>query len=239
MNVMMKFGAAGLLAFISGWASSGASEAKECVGTTDAPLVRLLPQPPCESCDETKAELSELLELQKSRSPEQSKHAGDDFERSVGRFLSGAGISFDAAKLAECEPLFLKWRKEGKEIVDAAKNAFCRDRPYTRSNSGLRPLKQALPDDSYSYPSGHSAYGATLGTLLSQMLPEKKSEIYGRINDYARSRMVAGVHYRSDVEAGKLIGAAIATELFARDQSAREFANAKACVRSATGFSNP
>ncbi len=94
------------------------------------------------------------------------------------------------------------------------KMPFAATGPTRVANNGLQPIKEALPDDSYSYPSGHSAYGATLGILLSQMLPEKKSEIYARINDYARSRMVAGVHYRSDVEAGKLIGAAIGVNLW-------------------------
>ncbi len=69
-GVITKYGAVVILSLTYGCGYAGASaEAKECVGKTDAPLVRLLPPPPCENCEETKAELSELLELQKSSKP--------------------------------------------------------------------------------------------------------------------------------------------------------------------------
>jgi acid phosphatase (class A) len=68
------------------------------------------------------------------------------------------------------------------------------------------------------------------------MLPEKKADIYKRIADYGFSRMVAGVHFRSDVEAGKILGAAIAASLFADPAFRDEFVLAKACVRKAVGL---
>ena len=95
---------------------------------------------------------------------------------------------------------------------------------------------RAKPSDSYSYPSGHSTYGATTGFLLAAMMPEKRGAIYARINDYAHSRMVAGVHFRSDVEAGKLYGTAIAAALFAKPGFQAEFEEARICVRKAAGL---
>ena len=41
-----------------------------------------------------------------------------------------------------------------------------------------------------------------MGTVLARMLPEKRDELYARIADYGRSRMIARVHYRSDIDAG-------------------------------------
>jgi acid phosphatase (class A) len=207
--------------------------AKDCAGQSDAALVKLLPPPPCETCEETKAELAELSDLEKTRTVEQVKHAGDDAKRSVARFLEGAGIPFDAAKLGACDAFFLNRRKDEKEAVDAAKGTFCRLRPFKTAGNSLHPVQDAKPDESFSYPSGHATYGATIGFLLAEMLPEKRSEIYSRINDYAHSRMVAGVHFRSDVEAGKLFGAAIGTSLFAKPGFREEFDAAKACLRGA------
>jgi acid phosphatase (class A) len=215
---------------------SPALEARECQAQPDAPLVKLLAAPPCETCEETKAELDELESLERARTPEQAAHAAGDATRTIARFLEGGGIAFDPAKLAPCEEFFLKRRKEEKAAVEAAKDTFCRLRPFQTPGNGLHPVREAKPDESYSYPSGHATYGATVGFLLAGMLPEKRAEIYSRINDYARSRMVAGVHFRSDVEAGKLAGAAIGASLLAQPGFRPEFEQAKTCVRMAVGL---
>jgi acid phosphatase (class A) len=212
------------------------SLAAACQGQSDEPVVKLLQPPPCETCEETKAELAELLTLERARTPEQAEHATEDVKRSVARFLEGGNIKVDAAKLASCEDFFLKRRKEEKAVVDAAKNAFCRPRPFLTDGNALHPVDDAKPDVSYSYPSGHATYGATIGFLLAEMLPEKRAEIYSRINDYAHSRMVAGVHFRSDVEAGKLFGAVIGASLLAKPDFHGEFEEAKTCVRKAVGL---
>lgn len=210
--------------------------AAECTGHSDEPLVGLLQPPPCEDCEETKAELEELEAIERARRPEQAAHAASDAERSLPRFLEGAHIAFDPAALQACEGFFMKRRKEEKTVVDAAKFAFCRLRPFMTPGNTLHPVQEAMPDDSYSYPSGHATYGATVGFLLAEMMPEKRAAIYGRIEEYARNRMVAGVHFRSDVEAGKLMGAAIVNSRFADPAFASEFAEAKACVRKAVGL---
>jgi acid phosphatase (class A) len=210
--------------------------ANECLGRSDEPLVSLLQPPPCEACEETKAELAELEAIERSRTPEQAAHAASDAERTLPRFLEGAGIAFDATALEACENFFMKRHKEEKAAVDAAKDTFCRVRPFLTPGNTLHPVQEAKPDDSFSYPSGHATYGATVGFLLAEMMPEKKAAIYARINDYARDRMVAGVHFRSDVEGGKLYGAAIVNALFAKPGFEAEFKEAKACVRKAAGL---
>ncbi len=210
--------------------------AHECAGHSDEPLVSLLQPPPCEACEETKAELMELEALEQARTPGEAAHAAGDVERTLPRFLEGTGIAFDAAALEACEGFFLKRHKEEKAAVDAAKDTFCRVRPFMTPGNSLHPVQEAKPDESFSYPSGHAAFGATVGFLLAEMIPEKGAAIYGRINDYAHSRMVAGVHFRSDVEAGKLFGAAIVNALFAKPGFEAEFEEAKACVRKAAGL---
>jgi len=216
--------------------SCPAAFANECAGHSSEPLVSLLPPPPCETCEETKAELAELAGLEEARTKEQETHAKDDVKRSASRFLEGAGIAFDAAGFEACEDFFMARRKEEKDAVESAKNTFCRIRPFLTPGNALHPVEDAKPDDSFSYPSGHAAYGATVGFLLAEMMPEKRSVIYARIDDYAHSRMVAGVHFRSDVEAGKLYGTAIANALFAKPGFEAEFQEAKACVRHAAGM---
>ena len=64
-----------------------------------------------------------------------------------------------------------------------------------------------------SYPSGHAAIGACLGRILARLLPEHRKEILDRARLIEEDRIIAGVHFRSDVDAGRRIGDFIADEL--------------------------
>ena len=107
-----------------------ALEARECQGQSDVPLVNLLPPPPCETCPEAKAEMDELASLERERTPEQENQVASDVKRSVDRFLEGAGIAYEPEKLRPCEKFFTKTRQEEKAAVEAAKDTFCRTRPF-------------------------------------------------------------------------------------------------------------
>ena len=227
---------AGLVGVLGFALYAPALEARECLGQSDAPLVNLLPPPPCETCPEAKAEMDELAGLERERTHEQESQVADDVKRSVDRFLEGAGIAFEPEKLRPCEKFFTRPRQEQKAAVDAAKDTFCRTRPFMIPGNSLHPVEAARPDDSFSYPSGHAAYGAAIGILLAEMLPEKRADIYRRIREYARARMIAGAHFRSDVEAGKLVGAAVVASLFAEPDFRQSFDEARLCVRKAVGL---
>jgi acid phosphatase (class A) len=217
------------------------AEAPNCGAVSDSRsnvFIKLLMTPPCDICEETKAELKELNDIQDARTQAEVDHAKADITISLQRFLDGAEIKFDAAALDKCGPFFDKLSKLTKEAGNNAKNTFCRTRPYKLSGSTLQAL-QSVDDlkNSPSYPSGHTTYGTLIGTVLAQMLPEKRDQLYARISDYGHSRMIAGVHYRSDVDAGKILGAAIAADEFAKDEEFKAaFPGATACVRGALGL---
>jgi acid phosphatase (class A) len=212
------------------------AEEASCPKPTDDPVVKLLAPPPCDTCAETKAELEELHAIENSRSDAQSKHALADYTISVARFIEGADIKFDAAALAKCQPIFDRLMVRTKSAAEHAKNSFCRTRPFALPNSGLKPLDAGKL--SPSYPSGHTTAGTAIGTVLAYMVPEKRAEFYARAADFGHSRMVAGVHYRSDVEAGKIVGMAVAEEEFSQDaQFKTMLPDATTCVRGALGLS--
>jgi acid phosphatase (class A) len=54
-----------------------------------------------------------------------------------------------------------------------------------------------------------------------------------RADEYSFNRVVAGVHYPSDVEGGKLAGTALAAFLFASARFQPDFAEAKKELREA------
>jgi acid phosphatase (class A) len=195
----------------------------------------LLLPPPGQGSAETVAELRELQHLQNTRTLGQAKHALGDHDQSVPRFLGEIGI-----KLQRLPPFaddfFRRVAEVTKDEIEDAKKSFRRKRPYKLPHNHLRPLKKVGEHDSYSYPSGHAAYGMVIGLILARMLPEKREAILARIKDYGYSRLVSGVHFRSDVYAGEVVGGAIAEALF-HDKVCREsFERAKAALREAAGF---
>ncbi|MET1046925.1 MAG: phosphatase PAP2 family protein [Hyphomicrobium sp.] len=228
------FAAAIVIGCVAG-SLSALAEDMNCPTTAADPRFALLSPPPCDNCAETKLELDELRTLQRNRSEAESKHAVADNEISLARFIDGAGLHFDAAALAKCKPFFDKLGEKTKDVIDHAKPFFCRIRPYNQLNSDLKPL--LVVKNSPAYPSGHTTYGTAVGAVLAQMVPEKRAEFYARSADYAHSRMVVGVHYRSDIEAGKTLGMTVVAEAFANDNDFRAtFPEATKCIREALGL---
>ncbi len=94
--------------------------------------------------------------------------------------------------------------------------------PYNAS-----PLIQPVIDKpgtptkpSWSYPSGHSLWGYSMALVLAAMLPEKRDAILARGRQFGWSRVVGGVHWPSDVAAGRIAAVAM-VERLGRDAAFR------------------
>jgi len=199
------------------------------------PVAALLMPPPKPDSAQTRAELQELLRLQESRTSQQVEHVKGDDHRTIERFLGGMNIkvgqlSNSAIHFFDCIGAAVE------KAVRDAKTTFVRTRPYRLHESRLHTLKKLSDRDSTSYPSGHATYGTVVGLVLVEMLPEKKEEIYKRVQDYGYSRLVSGAHFRSDVYAGNFAGAAIAASLLSKEEFRDEFKQVKAELRKAVGL---
>ena len=64
-----------------------------------------------------------------------------------------------------------------------------------------------------SYPSGHSSLGWTWALLLAELAPDRDDAILARGFAYGQSRVVCGVHWQSDVNAGRVVGAGVVARL--------------------------
>jgi acid phosphatase (class A) len=201
------------------------------------PLSMLLMPPPKPDSAQTKAELQELQRLQESRTPEQVKHVRDDDHRTLERFLGGIGIKVETLS-SSTRRFFDCIDASVRHSVHEAKNTFDRTRPYRLPHNNLQTLKKLSDRDSPSYPSAHATYGAALGMVLAEMIPEKKKALYKRIQDYGYSRIVSGAHFRSDVYAGNVAGAAIAASLLSNDSFRNEIKDVKHELRKAIGLAD-
>ncbi|MFC4526877.1 phosphatase PAP2 family protein [Dyella halodurans] len=180
-------------------------------GGSTPDLVAVLPPPPAAGSLAAQHELQTVLGVQASRTPADEAAARADNEHSVFRFADVFGSSFEAAKLPHTAALFARLVIYDKAAVKPAKIYWHHPRPPIVS-AQVQPLAQEKADD-WSYPSGHATLGYSEAVLLANMVPEKRAAIFARADLYAQHRVVMGVHFPSDIEAGRLAGTVIGADL--------------------------
>lgn len=193
---------------------------------------RVIPPPPPAGSAAERAELDEMLRIQVQRTPAQAERAKADADTSIFRFADAIGSPpvFNESGLPKITALFKKIRDAETAVIGPAKDHYARPRPSV-TEPKLDPVI-SVPG-SMAYPSGHSAWAFAAGLVLADMLPEKRAEILARAAEFAHNRVVAGVHYPSDVDAGRISGSVLAAFLFASPEFRAEEKLATAELRAA------
>lgn len=198
-------------------------------------LYRLLPPPPEAGSAQERAELDELLHLQATRTPAEVQRAQADATVSIFRFADALGNppDFTPQRLPLVNELFQRIGRDEGLFTNPAKDAIGRPRPFVTERR-LAPVVPMPP--SASYPSGHTTWAICVAIVLSDMVPEKRAQIFARADEYAHNREVGGVHYPSDVAGGHLAGTALAVELFDSPRFVEDEVAAAGELRQALGL---
>src|SRR5204863_9609774 len=160
------------------------------------------------------------------RTPADVAAAQADRKTRISRFADALGLQPEKVDAMVALPAFAEEiEDEIRPYIRAAKDRFHRLRPYE-----IEPRLEPCIDDvrgDLSYPSGHAAYGYAMAFMLADMVPERRQQIQQRAVQFARQRMVCGVHFQSDINAG-LDGA---RWLMTRIQHAPNYAAESAAAR--------
>jgi acid phosphatase (class A) len=168
-----------------------------------AEFVALFAAPPAPGSMQTRHELDELLAIQRQRTPREVALARADRKTEVWQFAAALGLTPQRVReLHAVQDLAVQVEDDIRPYVRAAKHHFLRLRPY-EIEPRLDPCVADVRGD-LSYPSGHATYGYVIAYLLSDMVPERRARLLERARQFARQRSVCGVHFPSDVEAGRL-----------------------------------
>jgi membrane-associated phospholipid phosphatase len=93
-----------------------------------------------------------------------------------------------------------------------AKYSYWRMRPF-QVDTEFTPL--FTTPNHPAYPSAHSCISTAVANVLADLFPVNAAEVIDLANEASESRIWAGIHYRSDIEAGQEIGRNVADGVLA------------------------
>jgi acid phosphatase (class A) len=174
--------------------------------------VRVLPPPPApgsgrEADDQAIFKATRAL----SGTPRWALAMSDaNLRQGPGDFACTLGIVLDAQNAPKLTRLFFRVAADSRGVVEPPKDHYGRPRPYAAAPDApvCEPKTEGLTKNP-SYPSGHATLSWAWGLILAELAPDRATDIMMRARSIGESRIVCGVHYLSDVEAGRDDGAVL------------------------------
>jgi len=185
---------------------------------------QLLPAPAPAGSAEQQAELALLHHIREHATPEELDAARASAEFDVFAFAPQIGPWFKAAALPRTATLFAAIERDTRGVTRLAKERFQRPRPFV-ADPTLEPI---AIERSPSYPSGHSTRATVIALVLAELFPDNRDALIAASREFGYHRLVASVHYPSDVYAGRVLGLAIAQGFLRSERFRAELATVKA-----------
>lgn len=210
--------------------AQAAEEAQPFTTAQQVDLTHILPPPPANDSAQTQRELREVLDMQQKRTPEMASQAKADVEENVWVYSNVMGPKFNAKALPAVSAFFDRIVATEAAVVDPAKDFWKRPRPHIL-DSRIEPIVKR--SSSGSWPSGHTTLGTLMGITLANMVPEKRAAIMTRAWQYGDNRVVAGIHYPSDIEMGRIAGSVISQQISQQQDFQQQYRQARDELRQA------
>jgi acid phosphatase (class A) len=229
------------LLLLWGCASGGGSSATSSAAPSSAPLTpvpevrpgflapylpsgeapdsaALLPPPPADGSAVKAADLDIYRTTRSLRGTPRWDLATQDadltFPNAAGVFSCALGAAITEGATPHLYRLLRRTLTDAGATASAAKRKYQRQRPFVEANeTSCSPNDEEYLRKDGSYPSGHSTIGWTWALLLAELAPDRDDAILARGFDYGQSRVICGVHWQTDVNAGRVIGSGLVARL--------------------------
>ena len=188
--------------------------------------------PPALDSPRGKADRTIYLETRKLAGSARWKQATKDNDLWTGgaleRYACTLGQPISETALPKTYHLLQRVELDARTIGTPPKNHFNRTRPLIGDDLAVCIKREDWMRTNASYPSGHAMAGWAWGLVMAELAPAKASGLLEAGREIGDSRVICGVHYQSDVEAGRVLGAAMVSAEHANAQFRADFAAAKA-----------
>ncbi|HEY2357236.1 MAG TPA: phosphatase PAP2 family protein [Phenylobacterium sp.] len=144
------------------------------------------------------------------------------------RYACALGAPITEKTLPKTYRLLRRVELDARTVGTPPKNHFNRTRPLIGDDRPVCIKREGWMSTNASYPSGHAMAGWAWGLVLGELVPAKASGLLEAGREIGDSRVICGVHYQSDVEAGRMLGAAMVAREHASPSFRADYAAAKA-----------
>ena len=187
---------------------------------------KYLPVPPSNSSNVFTTDLSQHIEGIKKRTTEEGEIARQDVDDSAEYyckiFSQVLGKTFSQTASPQLYKLFKTIYPSAVDATQSCKAYYKRLRPfvqlYESTATGGTPENDPLRNNG-SYPSGHACAGWLYALVMAEIAPDYEEALLNRAFKYGNGRVITGYHWQSDVDMGRLAGAAV----YARMHTNKDF----------------
>ena len=156
------------------------------------------------------------------------------FPQAADNFSCAMGIKIDEKQTPRLYTMMRKVLSDLGLSTYGVKNKYNRVRPFVLHNEATcRADQEAILRTDGSYPSGHTAAGWGWALIFAQINPERSNQLFQRGIAFGQSRVICNAHWQSDVDAGRIMGAATVARLQTNPAFLADLEAAKAEVEAA------
>lgn len=203
--------------------------------STDMPdMVKFLPAPPDTTSTQFVNDIMQYMWGKEQRvcDPERASIAIRDadygLETIIEEFSEPFGLKISAAETPEIYVLLRDATATCDSICKLPKQHYMRKRPFARFNElTLVPEQEEAHRSNGSYPSGHTILGWSSALLLTEINPEAADTLMARGYMFGQSRVIAGYHWQSDVDAARLAASVAYAKIHTSERFLEQMAKAR------------
>ena len=145
-----------------------------------------------------------------------AKDAVLEFPQAAGTFSCALNAPITEQETPHLYMLLRRTLADAGNATKRAKDYYSRPRPYmVNKEPSCTPDAEPALAKNGSYPSGHTAIGWAWALILSEIAPERTDALLARGRTFGESRLVCNVHWQSDVNEGRVMGAGTVARLHA------------------------
>ena len=196
--------------------------------------VKWLPAPPEPNSTRFAYDLTQYMwgkeeRLNEERAQQAIDHSVVDMGEMAQQFSKPFGMEISETKTPCIFKVLYRGVLTVRLCATKPKTEIPRQRPYVRYNeSTLIPEEEEKLRLNGSYPSGHTIRGWAMALLLCEINPDAQDDLLALGFQWGQSRVIAGYHWQSDVDAGRLLASAGYARLHTHQEFLADMAAARA-----------
>lgn len=172
-----------------------------------------LPAPPDSGSPQYSYDLAQHLwgksQRQGARAQQAIDEAAVDIREMARQFSPAFGLAITPQHTPEIYRLVLNSVLTLRLAATKVKEHYMRLRPYVQLHENtLIPEDEQSERTQGSYPSGHTIRGWGMALVLSEVNSAAQDSLLSLGYEWGQSRIIAGYHWQSDVDAGRLLASA-------------------------------